>query len=429
MSQRNVIYRIICAIIFVSTFFIEAEIFGLPFALIFVLILILSLIGQSKNNSWISPDIRSKRLLGYFLLAVIFTYVIRLKLADDIAKNYYEASGSIPTFLYFRIVINGIGLIVFAYLSFCCGYAIRGDLKLARKVTKVIINVCAILALVNLISWFLETNGSIARYNFTLLINKSYGVNITWSILGFLLLLPELNKWPVKSFNILKIILFGLSILIIVSRQGQLMLVLGVLLYFNEGMYAARLRVVVGGVLSLLAANLLIVPILDINIIESWKSLGSFWSEDIQSRFVTIVEALRIFGDHPIMGVGYGMYSGFNTSTIMVERTEVSLGSSHNGLAAILAETGLIGLVITALLISSILKNVSTRVIIKRKNKFFRAIKVYITVQLLSIFVSNYALLPPPSEHTSWGIVSVSWLLIGLSASFNFRKKQIGCIS
>ena len=126
------------------------------------------------------------------------------------------------------------------------------------------------------------------------------------------------------------------------------------------------------------------------DVLTTWKQLNSFWSEDIQVRFETIVEALRIFYDNPIMGVGYGMYAGFNTSTITVGRTEVILGSAHNGLGSILAESGLVGLVIIVLLLFSIFKNISTRFTIKRTNSLFLGIKVYIIINVLSFFVSNF---------------------------------------
>ena len=143
-------------------------------------------------------------------------------------KSVEIAKYVLPVLVYIPIII----FLVLAYFSLSLGSSVNGDLKLINKITNLIINLTLILAIANIYTWAISTGGVVGRYNFKPLLISSFGTNIQLSILGFLLLLSKIDNFSLYSFKTIKLVLFSLSILIIVSRLNQIMFILSLLLYY-----------------------------------------------------------------------------------------------------------------------------------------------------------------------------------------------------
>lgn len=426
-NSTTLLFGVISFLIVTSIFFVERRIVGVPvpFLQFFFIIIALILFREKFLVLGFFSENIIKKIILILLTSSIFGYILNYVNVDLVIKNYFYNTGERPNYLYLKMSFNGVLLLLLTYFSFSLGFSVKSDLKLINRIIRLIVNLTFLLAVVNIITWFISTRGVIARYNFKPILLSSYGINIQWSILGFLLLLSEKVKFNILSLKSVKLIIFAFSILIILSRLNQLLFLLSLLLYnyYNLQKFA-KIKILLYGFFSILIISF-ILPFL--NIFNSYNSLLNIGGEDFQIRIATFYSTLNIFYNHFLLGVGYGMFPGYNVATVFVQRTEVNLGSAHNGLASILSETGLVGLVIHFTLIYFIFKGVLRKIKFKFKNtqyKFTTPIKVFIVLNISILFTSNYFLFPPPSEYSYVGITIVSWILIGILISFNKSKSQ-----
>ena len=422
MTNKRVLFKFISVLIFCSVFLIEERIFGVPVVAVLTFYCGIYLVSsQYKRRLHRAGNFNGiKRMLLILLIYSVLTYIWNYRNNDLVISNYFANTGEYPSNLYIKMCLNGFLVILLSYYSFLIGSLINGDASLLQNILRLIVNFAFILALVNVCTWLVSTGGIVGRYNFTPILISSYGINILWSILGFLLLLADLDKFKVISLNSLKLLVFLLSIIIIMSRLNQLVFVVSVLLYYLQRLGGISKFKVIGLFIFVTIVPYIFLRRLSSQALSSYTALLSFKNEDYLIRLSTISNSLKIFYDNLLTGVGYGMFNGYNTSHIIVQRTKVNLGSPHNGLISILAETGLIGLLVNIGLLRHVLRGVISSV--KRyahKYDFTVAIKVFIVVNIILLLVSNYFLLPPPSEYNYVGISIVSWLLIGGILSLN----------
>lgn len=166
---------------------------------------------------------------------------------------------------------------------------------------------------------------------------------------------------------------------------------------------------------------------INITAIETYQTMLDPQGDDLLVRYNIFISALNIFKDNMLIGVGYGMFGGYNTTTVAVTSANVYLASPHNGIIAIITEMGIIGLFINLLLAFNIIKRMNY---LKKqeypnyqsRGKYIIAIFSFISVNLIAALISNYFLFPPASEYSYYGIASISWLLIGIVFSTKYER-------
>lgn len=413
-------------LVFCSIFLISFKIIDIPITQILILLLGFTLLFYKKRLSYLGffSKHKIKSLLVLILVFSIITYIFKSVNIDEVKRIYHYNTGFSPNYLYLKMITNGIYAILFSLFTFSLGLTFNGNLYSISKIIRFLINLITINAIINICFWAFQTGGVIDRYNFKPAIIDSFGTNIQLSILGFLLQLSQINKNKLLSIKFLKLITLFFSILIIVSRQNQLVFVLCLIFYFylktkknvNYKLFVFVLLIFLG--------IYLILPLLNLNILSSYEDLTNLNGDDFQVRFTIIFAALNILSDHLFMGIGYGMFAGYNSVSTFAERTESYLGSTHNGVVAVLVEFGIIGFIIHGILITQIVKSLIKTNQFKFNLKisvFTIPIFVFLILNIIMSITSNYILFPPPSEYSYTGLSIICWFLLGIVFSFNRR--------
>ena len=412
-------------IILFLMFLSEYRFFGIPapFIILFFCFLYVILFYFNQTTKLLLLIDNVKTILFLILLTTIFSYVINFENAEKIKQVYYDSSGERPNYLYLKMSFNGIFFILLSIFSYSIGMAYNGNKKHISIIIKTLINLTTINALILIITWIFQTNGTLGRYNFDLLIIKSFGVNILWSILGFLLLISTKKNKRIVSFDNIKLIILAISILIIQTRLSQFLFLLMVIYYIHlTNPTISKIKKTI--YLIFFSFSLIFIFSLFSNLesLEIYTGVFNLEGGDVITRIAVISSALNIFIENFIFGVGYGFFSGYNTVPIYVSGIPQVLMSPHNGLMAVLSELGLVGLLLNLILIKMILvkfkKNIARYSEFNLlSNNYIVAVYSFILILFLSGFISSYILFPPPSEYSYYGISFVIWLLIGLSSS------------
>jgi hypothetical protein len=386
--------------------------------------------NKAKSIRSIFKKDKIKGLLFLILLLTITTYFLNAGNIEKVSEINYYNTGLKPDNLYLKMAMNGIFLIVTGILAFSLGLSCNGKEEVIRSIIKFVINLITINAFFNIIAWVIQTGGVIGRYNFDLPIISSFGISIQWSILGFILQISGIKQIRKINFETIKLFILFLSILIIVSRENQLMFIIILILYlYFSAKKITKPLIVVYLLISFISIFYFAKSIFNTTMLDTYLAMLNPHGDDLMVRYDSILSGLKIFKHYIILGIGYGMFAGYNKAAVSITGVDFYLGSIHNGIISILVEMGVIGLFFNALLAIHIVGRLNRL----RKNKFFKthirdryviAIFVFITVNIFASLISNYILLPPPSEYSYYGIAFISWLLIGLLLSFE-RKKEI----
>ena len=300
MNSKSLLYKVISILVFISIFFIDKKMLGIPVIMLLVVfcLFVLTFFRKSMISLGFFSKSKIKRTISQLLIFSIFTYIVKYVNVETIVQNYFYSTGEKPGFLYFKMCFNGIAVILLAYWSFSFGYSVKADLKMLNKIINLIINLTFFLALVNVITWVISTGGNLGRYNFKPLLILSYGTNIQWSILGFLLLLSKLENFSIKSLKGIKLLILGLSILIILSRLNQLLFLTSLLLYYyyvSEGLFTRKF-ITISITFSIL---LFLSPVFfGLDFMDSYYLLSISEGDDFQIRLATIFSSLNIFYNH-----------------------------------------------------------------------------------------------------------------------------------
>jgi O-antigen ligase len=411
-------------LIFCSVFLINFKFIQIPTTQILIIFIGISLMMFHRNLVAIGfySKHRIKKLLIVIFIFSILTYIFKSGNSDNIKRIYLFNTGFSPDYLYLKMITNGIYAIILALFAFSLGLAFKGDIKPISKIVNFLINLITINAILNISYWIFQTGGVIGRYNFEPAVIGSFGTNIQWSILGFLLQLGQIKKINFFSLNFYKLLILFVSILIIVSRLNQLFFVISLLLYFYlKTKKLANVKVIFFSLLMLIILFISL-PFFNTNILSSYEDLTNIQGDDFQVRFSIITSALDIFSEHLLIGIGYGMFAGYNTVASMVQRTESYLGSAHNGVISLLVEFGILGFIIHMILIKQIINGLIASIKFRLNERiivFSIPIFVFILLNIILSLSSNYFLFPPPSEYSYTGLSIVSWFLIGIIFSFN----------
>lgn len=435
ISCKKLLGALVYLSIFSSIFFVNITVGSYSVLHLFILLTLLLFIVFYKNP-FVKSIFRFDKIgLSFFCLglAVVLSYIFNLNNFYYIEFVYQNNSDNSPPFLFFKILVNGILNLMISFVAMRTGKILIYDQKSAIALVKFIIFLVFLNSLINLIAWVLQTGGKIGRYNFEPPISVSPGISIQLATLGFLLILPFFKKYSNRKPRlILWIVAFVLTtnIIIIMTRQNQLMFFAMVVVYFLLSNKLSILKLLVFSIVILLSIAFFAFIIINSENADMYSDLNSTDSTDIIIRFTMINSAWKLFLSNPMFGVGYGMFVGHNLDPIFITGHETYLASVHNGLMAILAELGIIGLFFYLNMNLIVLKNLN---IIRKEisSDFFRRIvtSIYSVQLILSItfLFSNSHLLGPPSEVAYLCYSYLSWLLIGITigiSDLNLKSKN-----
>ena len=386
--------------------------------IVFILLLLVFVPNKSTNQRFFQLDPISLSIIFFLIIAVV-SYVINVSNADLVSKTYSSNSLESPSFLYSKIAFNGIFFIVSALVAYQLGKTISTSKKTFLKIYNIVIGLCLLNAFVNVIAWLITTGGVIGRYNFEPPITFSPGVSIQYSSIGFLLGLAALTA--VKVSHKRKVLVLGLailllSILIILTRQSQVsFLVMCIWYYFKT--HKISLKAIFITIPVLFSALLIVLFILySQGMFDSYGIIESEDSVDVAVRLLMLSSSYDIFLAHPFFGVGYGMFVGHNTVPIIITGVPMYLASPHNGIASILCELGIFGIVALIIMIFIVIKNMKISLHKAQDPIIFKyccAIYIIQVIFILSVVISNSNLFGPPAELPYLYISFISWFMIG----------------
>lgn len=421
MKLRAYTYYFLLFCLCISVIFINANIGSYGLIHFSVLILFISFLiwgNKETSNLIFRIDLISKRIL-IFGFIVILSYLFNLKYYYYIQEVYYKTIGNSPPFLYLKICLSGALVLLSSWLSYRTARVVTDGHKRLLGILWTLIIVISINSLVNLVAWLIQTGGVLGRYNFDPPITGTPGISIQLSILGFMLGLPLFKYYyspRLRMFlRFLLVILFS-NVVIIFTRQSQLtFFAILLLFYLLSGKLDIKkiLYLFVGlGVVGSVFFYILFAS----GNLDLYLNINSTDAVDVAIRLTTINSALQIFMANPLLGIGYGMFSGHNATPIFITGVEVYLASPHNGIISILCELGVIGLFIYIYMNVYIIIKLNQ---IRKKVDDIR-LKLVLTsifsiqaVLSVSILISNSHLYGPPSELTYTCFGFISWALIG----------------
>lgn len=398
------------------------------------MLLILALVLVFPNKKILKEFLRIDTIflsLSFFVFIVIISYIINIPNATLVSKTFSSNSGESPSFLYLKIMLNGVIFCISAILAYLLGRTISLSKVNFFKLYQLLFGFCLLNGFVNVVAWIITTGGSIGRYNFEPPITFSPGISILYSSIGFLIglsILARIEKAFKRKLFIVALSILLLSVLIIQTRQSQLSFVIMCMLYFFKT-HKFSVKTFFWLVPSFIIFSILILIIFkSSSALESYGDIDSTDSVDVAIRLLMLNSAYEIFLAHPVFGIGYGMFVGHNTIPIIITGVPVYLASPHNGIAAILCELGLAG-IITLFVI--------TFFIIKKLNKALKLVKdpilkkycisVYViqVVLLISVFLSNSSIFGPPAEISYLYISFLSFFMIGSVIGISRNESQI----
>jgi O-antigen ligase len=388
--------------------------------LILVIVLMFSFINYYNKNLTEYFRFDAIKLLLLFLVFInLFNSLLRFDNINLLESNYRSITGNSPKNLYFKVMFNGTVALIFYYHAYNFGKILSYSSKLFLIFINIIIIICLINACANITEWFNVTGGIIGRYNFTPPLVPSNGVSISYSVLGFLMVYSVGNfiNWIRKlKYVLLLILLF--SILIIITRQAQITFLLILILYTILKKSEISILFIIKLFFGFLFIGGLIFFLYNyLNLTELFLESSSKDSIDYLVRIDAINEGLRIFDQNKLFGIGYGMYPLHTKSFFQVAGDLVVLLSPHNGFVSVICEMGIIGLICSFLLMG-----LSVRIfLIAKRQSFSHLIKRNFSIMLLSIsiiniisfFISNFYLLPPPSEYEYFANSFFIWIATG----------------
>ena len=372
-----------------------------------------------------------KRIV-FLNIIILFSYLLNLNNINTVSQVFTITSGDSPSYLYAKLFFKGLTYVTVISIAFLSGYTLFSSIDSFGKLCKILFVLFAINSFADVLTWLIETNGQIGRYNFLPPITGSAGISIHFSSIGFIFGLSviknETNKTIRVLYRFLLLFLF-LGVLIILTRKSQMLFVFMYFMYSNLKQNRNQNNKFLFAILIIAVFSIIISFVSSFEAFDSYSGFLSKESQDIEMRAVMIASALDLFNKYPIWGVGYGMFVGHNLTPVYNNDLMIFLGSPHNGFAAILCELGLLGIIAYLSLNITILKQMySAQNIFKVKYgaKSFYFISAFIVLvgSSISFLYSNSVLYGPPNELTYINLAFINFLIIG-GVSGNMNKIKI----
>jgi O-antigen ligase len=306
--------------------------YGIPFGKISATIFFLLFVLERKTFSYAN---RINRLIIVFSIWMIITGLLGINLTKTIS----EVIDIFKFFLIYFLTIN----------------VIENKRQLYFYVTTI------------LIIYFLHTNFSFRQWvaqDFYAGIHgifvgsgffnnpNDYGAALCafWGISLYMIFADKskiFNLIKMRWFHIVNTLLLILAILLTSSR-GALLALLGSAIYSIN--YTKRKIL---GLLMLVICGMLCINLLSTDQLERFRKMGTKEDSTARERIETWKDAIQIFKDFPVTGVGIGNFVEANQTIYESDNPYVQ----HNIYLEALTETGLPGLLIFLLIIYSFFKN------------------------------------------------------------------------
>lgn len=401
---------------------------GLSLTLVFLRIM------STKKTRFMITSI--DRVFLLILLSISFSYIFNLSYINEINFGLQNISGTTGTM--WKVILLGLISITVSYSGYRLAILSIHSRRDVSQILFTIVLSTTINAIVNIISWFYTTGGSLTRYGFIPPLTISPGLSASLSVLGFVLSLSLLKdtrmNYKVKMVIYATLFIQCISILILTVRQSYVMFAISILIYtiLASGLTRLPIKRLLSLLISLAFIGLVFIFIFK-NANDSLLMVmsGTFNSsgDDMTSRFVALNSAWELFKREPLFGVGYGLFGARNDVPMLVLGNEqIFVSSAHNGFANVLSEMGITGL-ISFLFTGYVVTRYNWRVRKEIKDPFYHgvssAILTLILVEMINQFISNSVLLPPPTDSSTVQLTFVYWTLIGMLV---FLRNGLTCM-
>lgn len=324
--------------------------------------------------------------------------------------------------LYSRLSLYGMATLFLFLGAFLIGQRVGASSVGRRQVVAVVLGAGAVNAGVSLIAWYLATGGSFGRYNWLPPIEASQGPHVDRMMLTFIVALGlwlrvERRRW---SLIVPMTLALGSTATVFV-RQGWATFALGVLLAVAITWRAAttrvRVRAALFAVFVLGSAGYVVTAAYRSELSDYVGNALSMESDDVLGRVVLVSQALQVFMEHPVVGVGYGHYSAYSEAPVFITGVGEYVASAHNGVGNMLAEGGALGVVCFLVLAMGLFRLVSRSIALHGVGDdpgLATGVAVLIVLALVTHTISNGMLAPPPLERSLTQTAFLFWLLVGL---------------
>jgi len=330
-----------------------------------------------------------------YLWIFIFLFVISL-FSIIIILNDFDSITRV-----FKILCYACLWFFVAYYGFTVGYNLSVFGSQKDKFFTFLICVFLFNAIVTIIAWFTTTGGAVARYNFVSPISNATSANLHLTTLGVLIALEKFNYRKFSSYLVL--LIFLLNFLVVIVRAEQVILLFSLFLYFLiKTKNKLHIKAFTLTILFLVSIMLLAMT----NIFSYFTSV--FSDDSAELRKIAIGDAVRLFKQNPITGIGYGMYSPLKNPGLELE-------SVHNGVFSMIAETGIIGVSLYVGIFMLILKTVY---FLYKKNiiymKYNTTISIILFASIVRSIFQNTHFFPPPAEISYYLFGMLLWMFLGI---------------
>lgn len=411
-----------------SSFFIPSYLGSMFYILTLLIFLAISFISISATHE--STDLKRPQshvpilllclviFLSYFLKWTIFGF------NDHTNLNINNYSSAISLSIY----------AVIALISLFGTFIIISNMQIKEyqifEILYFIVKCGLLSALLTLIFWFLETGASFGRYNYTPPISGSHGIQLYQMIISFLsLIILFTSSFKNKPLLFLygSIILLCMTTLIVREAWLIFFVTLSIsYLKLSKQRFFTKFFIFSLGIL--LASIGIIITSSSLNLSSDIVIAGDGeFGESILIRFIMLQESFNLFLDNVLLGIGYGNYVTVIQHTILLESgAEILVSTPHNGLAMVLTENGILGLLALIFIGLYLYKD------LKIKSKFHNNLQTNMSGVVSSFFlllfidqiVSNSLILPPPNEINFVQLSYLIWVLFAITVAFN-RKSDL----
>ncbi|HAN09983.1 MAG TPA: hypothetical protein DCP90_05135 [Clostridiales bacterium] len=178
------------------------------------------------------------------------------------------------------------------------------------------------------------------------------------------------------------------------------------------------------GILNYTQALILMIPVAIIALIifaprVLERLLTSFNTKDtsISSRMTLWQDVIQIIKDYFLTGVGFGV-AAFSGIYLFYKHQYLTALHAHNLYLEILAETGIIGFLVFAYFVFSVIINLMKNYV-QENDKFKKYIVLGILAAFLGILVNGFA------EYTwsDFRVVGMFWIVVGIGAALTTKRE------
>lgn len=411
----------------------ELKIVGISVLDLFVYSMVgLSLMSWLSKGSQLRLRSGVEKSLILFFIAMTISYLYNCFSSFDEQQAFVASLGLSSDFLFVRLTTYGF----LTALMITNGYHIVASTITKQEdvesVIRLIITSGMFNALVTTIYWAITTGCTFDRYNFIPPIEGSQGIHLNYMSVVCLIAIASLVSGKItiakKMYLYWVIALTGFSMLTVMVRQGWIMFLISIIIFFflymlKKPSHISRKKLCSLGLIffsvifALIVKNqsLLLDLFTDVFSISGTDSDQGSWL----MRFALIQQGLNLFFENPLFGVGFGHYPAYSTVPIFNTGVETFVSSPHNGIITIAAELGISGLFCLFAITYHLLREsyrVYKKCLYGYTFSIVTAIFSILIITVISQFISNSLIIPLPTERPMVQNSLILWTFFGMVA-------------